>query len=239
MKKVNCLIADDEEIARGILESYVHQLDQLNLIGLCSNGAEVFNLLKSNEVDLIFLDIQMPVLSGLELLRTLKKTPRIILTTAYREFALEGYELNVIDYLLKPISFERFLKAIEKYEDFLHPESKASGIGAFGGDQQGQEFLYVKSDKKMVRVMLKDIRYIEGLKDYVKIYLADKTIITYRTLTYFEETLSAEYFLRVHRSYIISLHHITAYSASTIEIGEVTIPIGNSYGKDVFKRLEL
>ena len=239
MKKINCIVADDEELARGIIESYINKVDRLNLVALCANGAEVYNALKNNTVDLLFLDIQMPQLTGIELLRTLKSPPPVIMTTAYREFALEGYELNVIDYLLKPIGFERFLKALDKYESLKNPDNQVveSQVKEVKDDQQG--FIYVKSDKKMVRILLKDILYIEGLKDYVKIHLAEKSIITYQTLTYFEEKFSANHFIRVHRSYIISLDHISAYSASQIEIGKNSIPIGSSYGKDVLRKLEV
>lgn len=238
MKQINCLIADDEEIARGIIESYVHQLDKLNLVAICSNGAEVYNVLKVNQIDLMFLDIQMPHLTGIELLRTLKNPPPVIMTTAYREFALEGYELNVIDYLLKPVSFERFLRAIDKYESIKNIEGVSTGVPVKEISNDLEGFMYVKSEKKMVRVLLKDLLYIEGLKDYVKIHLSDKTIITYQTLTYFEEKLSANHFIRIHRSYIISLHHINAYAATQVEIGKVSIPIGSSYSKEVFKKLE-
>lgn len=233
------MIADDEEIARGIIETYVNRLDKLNLVAMCSNGTEVYNALKTNQADLLFLDIQMPHLTGIELLRTLKNPPPVIMTTAYREFALEGYELNVIDYLLKPISFERFLKAIDKYESIRNTDNVIPNGQLKETSNAPEAFMYVKSDKKMVRVLLKDLLYIEGLKDYVKIHLADKTIVTYQTLTYFEEKLSANHFIRVHRSYIISLHHIDAYSANHIEIGKIQIPIGSSYGKDVLKKLEL
>ena len=237
MKKINCIVADDEELARGIIESYINKIEELNLVAVCSNGAEVYNALKNNPADLLFLDIQMPQLTGIELLRTLKNPPPVILTTAYREFALEGYELNVIDYLLKPIGFDRFLKAIDKFESIRNPGSIITHSLPKGSNDE-QAFIYVKSEKKMVRVMLKDILYIEGLKDYVKIQLTDKPIITYQTLTYFEEKFSANHFMRVHRSYIISLDHISAYSASHIEIGKNSIPIGSSYGKDVLKKLE-
>lgn len=238
MKKINCLIADDEEIARGIIESYVHKLDKLNLVATCSNGAEVYNALKVQQVDLLFLDIQMPHLTGIELLRTLKNPPPVIMTTAYREFALEGYELNVIDYLLKPVSFERFLKAVDKYESLKNTDDITPPVPVKEITSDLEGFMYVKSDKKMVRILFKDLLYIEGLKDYVKIHLSDRTIITYQTLTYFEEKLSANHFIRIHRSYIISLHHISAYAATQVEIGKVSIPIGSSYSKEVFKKLE-
>lgn len=235
MKKINCIVADDEELARGIIESYIGKIDNLNLVTSCTNGAEVYNALKNTSVDLLFLDIKMPQLTGIELLRTLKKPPLVVLITAYREYALEGYELNVIDYLLKPVSFDRFLKAIDKYEFITGNGSIAAEPVEVNNDQS---FIYVKSDKKMIRVLLKDILYIEGLKDYVKIHLPGKTIITYQTLTYFEEKLPETNFIRVHRSFIISLSHISAYTATQIEIDKNTIPIGSTYSKNVLKKLE-
>jgi DNA-binding LytR/AlgR family response regulator len=238
MKKINCLIADDEQLAREIMENYVRRLDKLNLAARCSNGAEVYNALSSQSFDLLFLDIQMPQLTGIELLRTLKNPPAVILTTAYREYALEGYEFNVIDYLLKPISFERFLKAVDKYESWIHPGRGIMGDTAPETAGNQDAFMYVKADKKMTRVALTDLLYIEGVKDYVKLHLVNKTIITYQTLTYFEEKLSANHFVRTHRSYIVSLKHIDAYTATQVEIGKVSLPIGTAYGKEAMKRLE-
>jgi DNA-binding LytR/AlgR family response regulator len=238
MKKINCIIADDEALAREVIESHVQKIERLQLAAVCSNGIEVFNTLKSKPADLLFLDIQMPQLTGIELLRTLKNPPAVIITTAYREFAIEGYELDVIDYLLKPVSFERFLKAVDKYE-LLNNLSPVSALPP-AADEHGIDprgFIYIKSDKRMIRVMLRDLLYIEGLKDYVKVHTAGGPIITYQTLTYFEEKLSDDQFIRVHRSYIISLNHITAYSAIEIEIGKTLVPIGSSYAKDVFKKL--
>lgn len=237
MSKINCIIADDEELAREIIESYIHRVEKLNLVAVCSNGLEVYNAIKSNSVDLLFLDIQMPQLTGIELLRSVKNPPPVIMTTAYREFAVEGYELNVIDYLLKPIGFDRFLKAIDKYESIRNPDNKPVNEVEQESNTDRPGFIYVKSDKKMVRVLLKDILYIEGLKDYVKIQLADKIIITHQTMSNFEEKLPANHFIRAHRSFIISLDHINAYSAGQIEIGNKSIPIGASYAKELWKKL--
>ncbi|MEP6611325.1 MAG: LytTR family DNA-binding domain-containing protein [Mucilaginibacter sp.] len=239
MKKINCIIADDEALAREIIESHAKKISGLNIIATCTNGADVFNSLKSSPVDLLFLDIQMPYLTGIELLRTLKNPPPVIITTAYREFALEGYQLNVIDYLLKPISFERFLKAIDKYQRWTNTDDKGVNPAPIQEIKTGDNaFIYIKCDKKMLKVMLKDILYIEGLKDYVKIHATDKSIVTYQTLTYFEETLPADSFMRVHRSYIISLTHIDAYSSAQIEIGKAAIPIGNTFAREVTRKLQ-
>lgn len=236
MKKINCIIADDEVLARNVIAAYIGKLERLNIAAACTNGLEVYTAIKASSIDLVFLDIQMPQLSGIELLRTLKNPPAVIITTAYDEFAVEGYELNVIDYLLKPISFERFLKAIDKYETQIYP----------GTHQQttqptelinNEAFIYVKSDKKMVRIVLKEIMYFEGQKDYVKIITVNSQIITYQTLTYFEEKLPANQFLRVHRSFIVSLAHINSYSTSALTIQSATIPVGNTYAREVARKL--
>lgn len=238
MKKISCIIADDEPLAREVIERHVQKIEHLQLAAVCSNGLEVFNTLKTMPADILFLDIQMPHLTGIELLRTLKNPPAVVITTAHREFAIEGYELNVIDYLLKPVSFERFLKAVYKYELLKNPmQAKIAAPVSSEKKNDSKAFIYIKSDKRMVRVMLSDLLYIEGLKDYVRVHTAQGPIITYQTLTYFEEKLSNDQFIRIHRSYIVSLNHISAYSATQIEIGKISIPIGGSYAKDVFEKL--
>jgi len=238
MKKIDCIIADDEVLAREVIESHVNKIDRLNIVATCNNGAAVFNGLKTHKPDLLFLDIQMPHLTGIELLRTLKNPPAVIITTAYRDYAIEGYELNVIDYLLKPISFERFLKAIDKYEMWVEPGKKETVVSITEEPKSNDEaFIYIKSNKKMIRLMLGDILYIEGLKDYVKIHSSGQDYITYQTLTYFDEKLPADNFLRVHRSYIISTRYINAYTATHIEIGKENIPIGNTYAREVLAKL--
>jgi DNA-binding LytR/AlgR family response regulator len=225
MKTITCIIADDEELAREIMQSHVAKLPFLKLVATCNNGMEVYQALKKETVGLLFLDIQMPQLTGIELLRTLKTCPPVIMT----------YEFNVVDYLLKPVSFERFLKAVEKFTAFNAPQAvpaEAHGQGL------SDAFIYIKSNKKNVKVMLKDILYVEGLKDYVIIHTATGTHITYQTLTYLEEKLSADYFVRVHRSYIVSLGHVSAYTTTQIEVGQKHIPIGSSYAKELLKLLD-
>jgi len=240
MTIINCIIADDEALAREVIGSHVSKIDRLHIVTTCNNGAAVFNALKTHKTDLLFLDIEMPHLTGIELLRTLKNPPAVIITTAYREYALEGYELNVIDYLLKPISFERFLKAIDKYELLANAGNNqpAAPVVDTVKTSDGEAFIYIKSNKKMIRLMLKDILFIEGLKDYVKIHTNGQSLITYQTLTYFDEKLPANSFIRVHRSYIVSADHISAYTASHIEIGKVSIPIGNTYARGVAEKLQ-
>ncbi|WP_293311555.1 LytR/AlgR family response regulator transcription factor [Pedobacter sp. UBA5917] len=235
MKKINCLIIDDEKLARDILQEYVSRVDQLNLIATCADGMEAFNILQKQKIDLLFLDINMPNLGGFELLKTVANIPPVILTTAYREYALDSYQFNVIDYLLKPIPFDRFLKAITKLNKLAvlaEPVTKEESIVT------PAPFIYVRSEKKMIKIPLHDLLYIEGLKDYVQLHLSDKTIITYQTLTSFEEQLSNELFLRVHRSYIVGLRHISAFTSRNIEIGKREIPVGESYVLQVGQALK-
>ncbi|MGF7080971.1 LytR/AlgR family response regulator transcription factor [Mucilaginibacter sp. UYCu711] len=239
MTKINCVVADDEVLARDVILNHLSALENINILATCANGLEVYEVIKSKNVDLLFLDIQMPKLTGIELLRTIKNPPAVIITTAYPEYAIEGYELDVIDYLLKPVTFERLLKAIDKFETRNNPNYKRIQDFEKEPSQFNDAFIYVKSDKRMVRIALKDIIYIEGLKDYVKIHTLDTKIMTYRTMTYFEEKLAATQFIRIHRSFIISLTHITSYSAAEISMGGEIIPIGSTYVKEVSRRLNL
>ncbi|OKS88042.1 LytR/AlgR family response regulator transcription factor [Mucilaginibacter polytrichastri] len=231
MSKIRCVIADDEQLAIDVIESHLTKLPDFSITGICRNGTQVYQFLKKQPVDLLFLDIQMPELTGLELLRTLKDPPPIILTTASREFALDGFEFNVVDYLLKPISFERFLKAISKFESIGSAKFMNYPSVLQPSNTLAQPFIYVKSDKKMVRVMVRDIQYIEGLKGFIKIHTADRDIITYQTLYELEENLSPDHFIRIHRSFIISLNFVTAFSASHVEIGTIELPIGGSFAE--------
>jgi len=239
LKKINCIIADDEPLARDVIKRHISQLERLHIVATCANGLEAFTAIKNTQADLLFLDIQMPNLTGIELLRTVKNPPAVILTTAYPEFALEGYELNVIDYLLKPVSFERFLKAIDKYETWVNPGSQSNIVVQQTLADRIEPFIYVKADKKMVKIFLKDILYIEGLKDYIKIHTTGNEVITYQSLTYFTEKLPAGFFMRVHRSYIVALAHINSFSAIEINIGDAAIPIGTTYAREVGKQLNV
>jgi DNA-binding LytR/AlgR family response regulator len=238
LKKISCIIADDEPLARDVIKRHISQLERLQIVATCANGLEAFTAIKNTQADLLFLDIQMPNLTGIELLRTVKNPPAVILTTAYPEFALEGYELNVIDYLLKPVSFERFLKAIDKYETWVNPGGHGNIVVPSTAADRIEPFIYVKADKKMVKIFLKDILYMEGLKDYIKIHTMANEVITYQSLTYFTEKLPADLFMRVHRSYIVSLAHINSFSAIEINIGDAAIPIGTTYAREVSKKLD-
>src|ERR1700693_2846528 len=198
MNRLKCLIIDDEPLAQNVIENYLKNFSFIELIAKCENALSALEWMKKQKVDLIFLDISMPFISGIDFIKTLQNPPEIILTTAYKEFAIESYELNVLDYLLKPISFERFLKAINKLEN-----QTAVGIKPVIDHSENDVFIYVKSEKKNVKILLKEILFIESLKDYIKIYLPNKTIITQVQISAIEQRLP-DNFLRIHRSFIIA-----------------------------------
>lgn len=228
---MKCIIVDDEPLAIEIMESYVGKVEQLRLEGTFRNAVTAFTFLQQHPVDLIFLDIQMPKLSGIDFLKTLKNPPKVIFTTAFRDYALDGFELEVADYLLKPIPFDRFLKAVGKV---LHqPVSQPVSTAA----KQDDNYVYFKVDKKMIKVRMSEILYIESIKDYVKVKTGDKEIVTQQKISYLEESLPRENFLRIHRSFIVNREKIDAYSATDMEIGKFHIPIGRNYKNDVMRLL--
>lgn len=236
--KIRCLVVDDEPLAIAILEDYIGQLETLTLVGKCDNAIEALLFLQKNKVDLLFLDIQMPKLTGIDFLKTLSTRPKVIFTTAFREYALEGFELNVLDYLLKPIPFERFLVAINKYHSANEPtHSLPQMLMPPDNVTAGEQFIYLKSDKKMVKVFLNDILYIESLKDYVKVKTSAKEIVTYQRISYLEEKLPDRQFLRIHRAYIIATDKIKSFNSSVIEVGDLELPIGRQYKAEVMKAL--
>ena len=227
-----CIIVDDEPLAIEILESYVGKVEQLQLVSTFRNAVSAFTFLQQNSVDLIFLDIQMPKLSGIDFLKTLKRPPKVIFTTAFRDYAIEGFELEIVDYLLKPIPFDRFLKAVAKV--FHQP---VPAFTPLKHEPVQDNYVYFKVDKKMIKTKMADVLYIESIKDYVKVKTADKEIVTQQKISYLEESLPREQFLRIHRSFIINLEKIDAYSATDVEIGKHSIPIGRNYKNDVMKIL--
>ncbi len=234
---IKCLIVDDEPLAIEILESFIGRVDSLELVGSCTNGIKAFDILKKEKVDLLFLDIQMPKLTGIEFLRILNPAPQVIFTTAYRDYAVESYELHVVDYLLKPIAFDRFLMAINKVTKV--ESSMKVEENSHASIEESDPYLFLKSDRKMVKVYLKDIAYIESLKDYVRIKLVDgKEVISLQKISYLEKKLPADDFIRIHKSYIIARQKIDAFSASFIEINEKQIPIGRSYKSEVMKMMD-
>ncbi|SMC00336.1 two component transcriptional regulator, LytTR family [Hymenobacter roseosalivarius DSM 11622] len=227
--KLQCLLVDDEPPALEVLESYVREVAHLELVASCSNALQAFGVLQERSVDLLFLDIKMPKMLGTEFLRSLRHPPKVIFTTAYREYAYEGFELDAVDYLLKPVSLERFLKAVAKASKTETPAvaEPAQGVNS-------DAFLYFRIDRKMVKVMLRDILYVEGLKDYVMIHTVGGTpLIVKQTISGMEEKLSESNFLRIHRSFIVALDKIQSYSARHIEVAKEELPIGRLFQKRV------
>ena len=219
--KYNCIIVDDEPHAIKILESYIRSLDQLKIVGTCSNAFRAINILNNEKVDLIFLDINMPKLLGTQLLKTLQYPPKVIFTTAHKDYAIEAFELDAIDYLLKPISFERFLKAVNK---FCHTTTvEVAPVN------HGPGFLYFRADRKMVKVFLKDIFYIESYKDYIIIHKKTDVVKVKLTISAVEKMLPQNLFLRIHRSFLVAINQVTAYTKYDVEIGKIELPIGRSF----------
>ncbi len=222
---IKAIIVDDEPLALDVLETYIEQLPNIELVQKCSNAIEANEALKNHDIDLMFLDIQMPQITGVEFLKSLNNPPKVIFTTAYPDYAIEGFELNASDYLLKPISMDRFMKAVNRVSEQIELEQ--------GDVADNEEFFFVKADKKLIKVMFNDILYVEGLKDYVIIKRNDSRIITLQTMKSLEAKLPSSIFKRVHRSYIMNLNKINAVMGNMIEITEKGekkhIPIGKNY----------
>ncbi len=235
--KTRCLIVDDEPLAIQLLKAHVEQVSLLELTDTCDNALDAFEVLKSKPVDLLFLDIQMPMLTGVEFLKSLPNPPRVIFTTAYRDYAMEGYELNIVDYLLKPITFERFFKAINKYLELTRSTPPLPQPSELAIPKQDEPHIYINVNKKHHKVLFKDILYIESLKDYLKLHLTEGSLVTKEKISEFMEKLP-DGFLRIHRSYIVNQRHITAFTATDIEIGRMEIPIGGNYKMEVMDRLK-
>lgn len=224
---MRCLIVDDEPLARQLLESYVERIGELSLVKSCSNALEAFKLLQDEQVDLIFLDIEMPKTTGIELLRSLQTKPRVILTTAYREYAFEAYDLDVVDYLLKPINFDRFLRGIAKIKQlkqYSAPDTDQNKKSSYE-----DAFLYLKENREMIKVFLKDILYVESLRDYVRVKTLKQEVITYQKISYLEQKLPQNKFLRVHRSFMIAVDKVTSFTNNHARIQTIEIPIGRLY----------
>jgi two-component system, LytTR family, response regulator len=231
----HCLIVDDEPVAREIIENHLRKIPSFHIVGSCKSAMEAFNRINSDKVDLIFLDINMPEISGLSFAKSINKNIKIIFTTAYREYAVDGFDLQAVDYLLKPISYNRLLQAISKY----HNENNIIGINNTENiSTEKNDFIFVRSDRKMIKIKFCDIRFIESLSDYIKIHTQDKTIITREAISTIEAKLPHIDFIRVHRSFIVSVAGIDSFTNEYIEIGKHEIPISRSYKKEVLGRLE-
>ncbi len=247
---MNVIIVDDEPLALDVLETYIERMPDLNLIARCNNAFEANEALKNNEIDLMFLDIQMPQLTGIEFLKTLVKPPMIIFTTAYQQYAIEGFELNALDYLLKPISMDRFMKAVNKAtEQYNLHHKEAAPSAQRAADTEGAvvqadmpDYIFVKADKKLIRVRFSDILYIEGLKDYVIIRTETGRVISLQTMKSLEDKLPAPQFVRVHRSYIVGMDKIQAIVGNMVEVTEKGqpkhLPIGKNYRDELLEMIE-
>jgi DNA-binding LytR/AlgR family response regulator len=235
--KIRCVVIDDEPLAREILKQHIAGVEALTLAGTCSNAVEAISFLKEHSVDLLFLDIQMPQLLGTNFIRTLKNPPKVIFTTAYRKYAIEGFELDAVDYILKPISFERFLKAVNKVLQMNFKPEQDAVTPKENHTEPTNSFLYFRADRKMVKVFFRDILFIESLKDYIKIVTLSKNIVTKYVLSTLEEMLPASEFLRIHKSYIAAINKIESYNADSIHIAKHELPIGRLYKYDVTRVL--
>jgi DNA-binding LytR/AlgR family response regulator len=229
--QLNCLVVDDEPVARKGLAEYVKEVEFLNLVGECENALKASAIMSQHPVDLIFLDIQMPRLTGIEFLKTLKNPPLIIFTTAFSEYALEGYALDIVDYLMKPITFDRFLKAAQKAFD-LHNLKKSSV-----GEKVAEDHFFVKSDSKFEKVFFHEVTFIEGLQNYAVINTLTRKLITYITMTSLEHQLPKEQFMKVHKSYIVSIPQVKAIEGNEILIGTARIPISRNLKDDVVNHI--
>lgn len=230
MKTLQCVIADDEPIARQILENYIESIPNLELMSSCKNAFEVMPVLQDNTIDILFLDINMPKLTGLSLLKTLQQKPNVIITTAYPEYAVEGFELSVIDYLLKPFSFERFLQAVNKVQQTPQPQINLSDR------EEVSSSIFVKSDKKLIKLDFDAITHIEAYGNYIKVY-AETMVLTPQTLSDFLEKLPSD-FLRIHKSYIINFNYLKLLDGNQLLLqNDIKLPIGKSYRKAILERI--
>jgi DNA-binding LytR/AlgR family response regulator len=224
-KIITCLAVDDEPPALDVVTRYISAIPQLHLAGACTNAVEALAMLQQEPIDLLFLDIQMPQILGTQFLRTLKNPPKVIFTTAYRKFAVEGFELDAVDYLLKPITFQRFLKAVNKVMDLQVQDTPPSPPSK----NSSPEFINIRADRKMQKIAIEDIIYIESLRDYCRIVTPSKKIITRQPISSIENSLPADSFIRIHRSYLVSIRKIESYTTEFVEIARQELPIGRMY----------
>jgi len=232
-KTISCIVVDDESVAREIIETHLSKIPNIAIVGSFSNAIDAFSCLREHAIDLVFLDINMPEISGISFAKSINKNSKIIFTTAYRDYAVEGFELQAVDYLLKPISFDRLLKAVTTYFEIysdLHENEIAT--------RNNTDFMFVRADRRMVKIDFDDIIYIESYSDYLKIHVTDETIVTRQTISAIEAKLPSGQFLRIHRSYIIALKHISSFTNEEISINNKALTISRSYKKEVLSVLE-
>lgn len=223
--KISCIITDDEPFARKGLQGYIGKVDFLELKGVCENAVELNSLLKQQPVDVLFLDIEMPYMTGIDLLKNLTKPPKVVFTTAYEKYAVHGYELEVLDYLLKPISIERFLKAANKIYDHFHTRQAAA------------DYFFVKVDSKLEKIMIHDILFVEAMENYVAIHMPDRKIITHLTLKMLQEHLPATSFVQPHKSYLVAIDKINSIEGNTLYVGPFQVPVSKYQKEETMQRI--
>ncbi len=232
-KKISCLIIDDEKMAREILETHLSKISNIEIIASCKNASEGFKYISQQQIDLVLLDINMPQISGISFAKSINKEIKIIFTTAYRDYAVEGFELKAVDYLLKPITYDRLLQAINTYFE-VYASAKIEPIN----ELSPKDFMFVRSERKMIKIDFSEILFIESYSDYIKIHTNEKIITTRETISSIEAKLPSNLFLRIHRSYIISFKHIESFTNEHITIKNNSLPISRGYKKEVLKNLD-
>lgn len=233
--KISCIIVDDEPTAREVIASHLARIDHVEVLGSCESAGQAFNLINLQKVDLVFLDINMPEISGLSFARSINPEIKIIFTTAYREYAVDGFDLQAVDYLLKPISFERLLRAVNSFSNICFNKAEQQ---SFRENEVQQDFMFVRADRKMIRINFEDICYIESLSDYLKIHTRSSSIIIRETLSHIEKELPAPNFIRIHRSFIVSLAALDSYTNEYLEVAGKALPVSRSYKSAVLAKLE-
>ncbi|AXT63542.1 response regulator [Aquimarina sp. AD10] len=231
--QITCIIVDDEPTARDIITDHLSKIDRIKIVATCGNALEAFNAINTQKVDLIFLDINMPEISGISFAKSINTNIKVIFTTAYREYAIEGFDLHAVDYLLKPISFERLLNAISNYFK-VHHHSKVTETK----ELHTSNFIFVRSDRRMKKIEFSEIIYLESYSDYIKIHSKSETIVTRETISAIESKLPQRLFMRTHRSYIIAISKIDSFSNEEIVVQNTSIPISRNYKAEVLRRLE-
>lgn len=221
--KIRCIITDDEPMARKGLRGYIEKIDFLTLIGECEDAIQLNTMLKAQQVDLIFLDIEMPEMTGVELLSNLTNAPKVIIASAYEQYALKGYEFDVVDYLLKPVSFDRFLKSVNRVYDLLQKEQK-----------EKEDYIFVKSDKQLKKILFKDILFIESMENYVVIQTSSSKEVVYSTLKQIYESLPQNIFRQTHRSYIVNIERVTAIDGNQLDVNSYKIPVARNFRDNIF-----
>lgn len=237
--KLKTILVDDEPHAIEVLLQYLQNFSEIEVVAKCENAIQAFQTLQQQKIDLIFLDIKMPGLTGTELMRSLKNPPKVIFTTAYQDYAVEGFDLDAIDYLLKPIPFDRFLRAMDKVFTIFEVSNRQISIAEKPSVSNKDVFLYLKVDRKMVKVNVNDIYWIESLRDYIKVVLKDKVLISKQKISMLEELLPEDDFIRIHRSFIVSIPKIEGYQTHAVDIAGKELPIGRNYKSDCQRRFKI